>query len=1456
MKKKISLILLLVLLFSCMLVLANAQNIALSKPVRVSSTTPDDEYKVWGWCKSYINDGDVTTGWTSDVQVHKDAEAEEWVIIYLENLYMVDSVTIKPVGTGRDALEAFEVFVSTDGTTFRPVAKKEAGSFSPNQPVTVSFSPEIACAVKVKGTKLSLQGGDGYLMQIGELEITGESYMPTGGTLLMPAAVRYSSSYEQPSENWCGAMICDQNPATGWTSKQERYPSARYCNEWVELDLGDIYEINYLTIQESSHQYYPADFNISVSQNGEHYTFIGSYYDFTAHAGQKLYFLGQAQDARYIRFTCSKFGVPSVPVNEEGYMVQIAELNVYGKNRDLSRVHVKKPRLSMIKNERETIEPFYADGGDGAFSFVSSDPSVATVDEKGTICAVSEGFAEITVSGDRNDRTASVTVMVDPPKTGIFITAYWPPTPEHANGTQFNLMREALFDSWEGNDLIQTEAKVKNAAFFSYENEIGAFATLPGIGYTTDTFTEMGRKLKPYTNLPGICGVHMVDEPWEGDPFLPGYHAVRMTDTSLFCSLNFPPGYIYSSYDAFGEVLARWVRGTDEHGVLSFDDYPFTYNSTGVNEKQLLANFETVRKAALNNGRARTAFYAETTGVAPLFRVLNEKELRYHVNLALSYGIKQVKYFTYYLPVNREDEFHGAIVSDKGVPTQLYGIVQRINKTVRGLGTVLYNTDPLYVYQNGSFNCPQSSSIPGNFFVQPRNTNRCVVSLMKDRSTNRNYLMFVNKNYQSTASFSFTVTGVSSMQVVHPTMGSLEGTSDFSGGVLNFSLEPGGCVLYALNEGFDYNPAAPNQDVNLARGAIIRSLGTDQGDGWSISALNDGVLIETNASRGWKYDCAHEPKTALTFDLCSPKTFNCVELFPAGSGSSSGMGYPSSLTISVSDDAHVWTQVYHESDLSVPRSIALRYDFDSVTARYVKLTMGKATSLIALGEVGIYADGKTVPTHVTAYRENTDDTASGNLALGKPISIYSSSTTNDAWKPEHMVDGKTNDTNVPGYTSKVGYNNGEYDEWIVVDLGAVYDIDRAVLYPRPTGALFPTDYTVDISLSGDRYQTAVSVTGDTRTDFVVREHSFAPIRGRFVRIHGTKLKVEPGNGALLQIGELEVYGTPVPTAPVIVYQNDFSERIEPFTTHPNFENTGLCFNFAVQNETAVPIQSNSQIYFDPDFKNIDVMKLDMVLKAPGKEGNRSFYISLFDNAGTDWATNLDFLWLALKGNTLSLRNGAAWEGDCLSSVSIAPYSFDAPQNISLVSDIRTQKAELYLYTDNGEKILLAVIDASNTQNISLTSCVTQQTVSVSQVTRFATTDLKINIWAYEMQDGFVDDLQVYGYRTGAQNESHFISGLVSGTDKTPLTISKLLRTDTVELKLFNETETEGLAVIGFYDETGRLIAVHSKEASFRAGEATVEVALPETQMPIDSVRAFYWQKEAQLVPYGRSIADF
>jgi hypothetical protein len=149
--------------------------------------------------------------------------------------------------------------------------------------------------------------------------------------------------------------------------------------------------------------------------------------------------------------------------------------------------------------------------------------------------------------------------------------------------------------------------------------------------------------------------------------------------------------------------------------------------------------------------------------------------------------------------------------------------------------------------------------------------------------------------------------------------------------------------------------------------------------------------------------------------------------------------------------------------------------------------------------------GYTVGTPAASTGTIQNDEASGNLALGK-TAVASTSYT--GLPPANATDGNT----ASRWSSQFSDN-----QWIYVDLGSTYTINRIVLRWETA---YGRGYRIQVSNDAGSWSDAYTTTaGDGGVDDIALA---APASGRYVRMLGTQRGTVYG----YSLYELEVYGVP------------------------------------------------------------------------------------------------------------------------------------------------------------------------------------------------------------------------------------------------------------------------------------------------------------------------------------------
>lgn len=303
---------------------------------------------------------------------------------------------------------------------------------------------------------------------------------------------------------------------------------------------------------------------------------------------------------------------------------------------------------------------------------------------------------------------------------------------------------------------------------------------------------------KKYRDLPGFGGFYVVDEPQDPTPYARIENALRDICPDTKINVNFLPVNCYPSADAYYDLFCKYGNGLTHGGALSLDCYNFP-GEGGVDEKNLFTNYNTLRRAGLDTG-CDTAVYVQSVGMIGFFnyRRPSEADLRYNMMAALSYGVKEIKFFTFGSPGNQDFPYTDAIVGPDHNPTDLYDIVCRINRKVHAIGTHLAACDAKEVYHSKITTEDVYEILPGDSFVKVGDAD-VIVSLMEERAGDGKYVMVVNKDILASQSVTLTFDGMNKVYLVDDKTGELADKA-LDGGKLTLDMLAGDCALIKLNK--------------------------------------------------------------------------------------------------------------------------------------------------------------------------------------------------------------------------------------------------------------------------------------------------------------------------------------------------------------------------------------------------------------------------------------------------------------------------------------------------------------------------------------------------------------------------------------------------------------------------------------------------------------------------------
>lgn len=769
------------------------------------------------------------------------------------------------------------------------------------------------------------------------------------------------------------------------------------------------------------------------------------------------------------------------------------------------------------------------------YANLSTEPLWATGDnvftvENGQITAVGGGCALLRAANPYTGREASMIVRVIDPahdETCIIGAPIWSYT--FMNETQMKYLAEAGF-----NAVFMSHAPDDAIISFLEMAQPYGITVYPYLATPTTSELEMSdkvikRRADTFGKYPAFGGFNLRDEPSANfDDYARIAQFIYDLDPSLSAMINFLP-------DASRRTLFNYASRLHDDcfgGVLSFDNYIFGPAAGSVSETWLFRNFELYRQAGIAN-RCRTAFYLQSIGSGKYgYRRPDEGTMFYHAMVSLAYGCTMMRYFSYVTP-NLEEYTTGVIDMD-GSPTDLYPVTQALNRRYAAFGLWLVHATADEVYHTGAKldGGADYRLLPEGYYITPADESeakkRTILTTFTDRYTGQNYLMVVNKNFSSDVTVTFALDGVSSLLEVDPGTG-LPAPVDVSDGRLTLTLTRGNARLFLLPADKTFT-ALKTPALNLFEDAYITVSSVSDSAGSGSMYLNDGQPLSTPEAYGWR--AAQKEEGAWIFaDLGVEKTFNRLDLCPAGNGAACGRFFPASVELQTSPDGQTWTTRVTLSKPETP-GVCPSVTFDPLTARYVRLffpTLSMIGSSFGceLAEICLFMDDGTLPPPVKTDYEPLVVPPDTNVALGKSCCDYSSVQNTWEWHEHesYLTDGDTSRDKDYAFSSGICRNGApNAHEYLVLDLENVYPIDRVALYPLPDGSGFPRSYTVEVSADGVHWTVVHEVKRGQSSDGSPVFISFPTEYAAFVKVDATLLTQEanPAAGYVLQLCELEV----------------------------------------------------------------------------------------------------------------------------------------------------------------------------------------------------------------------------------------------------------------------------------------------------------------------------------------------
>ncbi len=935
---------------------------------------------------------------------------------------------------------------------------------------------------------------------------------------------------------------------------QSSYLPSRDVNVTIDFDLGDTYVLSSAALYPRGQdgRFFPEDYQVQVSEDGTVWKDVVTVTGDTGTAIEGRLHEFEEVKASHVRLLVTKAFATKA---SKGYVISLSELEVFGKLYvDQSDPFIlDKEELWMDIGNTDKLTPVMKDGSEATFTFAAANDEVVTCDAEGNLVAVGYGDTTVTVTETSSgvEKTCRVKVYDRTVDNIIISVPMW--RDAYINEKQIKLLYEAGVDEILKSHNLDTKnatddtgledvEKMVEAARWTWENG--------GRGITIKLMTgELENALvnapdeqivafaERFKNYPMLGGFHVKDEPFNPNPYARVVSLLN-ENSNGGAFINLLPGMVYSSYDAYEDVMRDYavlLGHSRDKSILSMDNYPFGWGTRAVSEMQLFSNFNAIRKVGLETGMP-TGYYVQGVGYVNAYRRPSESDLTYHFSTGLAYGMTNICYYTWFVSDScpGDDQIYtDAIIALDGDPTELYDVAKDLHTQVHNVGPRLMNMNAVEVYHSGSKSTTTTAYdlIPSGFAIQPVGDVYGIVSLMVDKDTGRNYIMLVNKDLEAEQTLTYSLQGMDNVYLLDKTQaGAPESLVALDEGQLSVTLKAGEFAMYALPTGVDLTtPEQENANLLLGKTPCDASDSYSQ-NGWYFSKMTDGILYGDDTAKGWK---TTQASAYVTYDLGEVKTFNRLDVYPAGTGSAVGCCYPLAITIEASDNGIDFHEVETYTNIPQPTDTVPTFAMDDTTARYIRLTFkGLVNVGVEVAELALYQDDGSIPTAKTEYTPVAYQEGD-NVALGKNVFASEIGWTSDAEGLGYafLTDGYAMAPNHPetgGHWLSAWpsdyHANVDEQVWVAVDLGATYAFDQVNLYPRGSdGRFFPEDYDIQVSDDGVLWRTVKAVTGDTSTAIEGRFHTFEETEARFVRVLIKKHFATPSaSGYTTQLSELEV----------------------------------------------------------------------------------------------------------------------------------------------------------------------------------------------------------------------------------------------------------------------------------------------------------------------------------------------
>ena len=478
----------------------------------------------------------------------------------------------------------------------------------------------------------------------------------------------------------------DGDPETYYCSESSKY--ADY-GEYLFVDLTEPYVIRNIVLREAENAPQPflSDTVISVSDDGKTWNEIktvngvknGEAIDI---GGVKARFVKVAPADKSQNFSLAEIEINADVDNKHNLILNYDDMRLYDHT---------APTLA-----KKTVRI----GESGNLSFYTSDPAIATIDGNGKVSVTGYGKCSLYAYDGENLSECKVETVDN--KTEKFMASLFYHSTFCHPGEMIRMFDLAAESGGDYIEETRTYDAVGNiitdyCLFLCAERDIlyQVCDKINGQALLEASDEELRTLLGKYEFKKGFGGIYTIDE-----PFFPGLETMYADLVCRIAEINPDITAGFNILPAAANLILlgknlQYCNGNRQY--VSTDYYPFS--KSGFQQDMLTFFFETLQHASLKYD-VRTAFYlqAQETDEPNLnFRKVEDYEFRFEMFLAMSYGLKNYKWFLFYTPTGLE--CYSIAMMDKDYnPTPIYGKVKDCNEMIHKYSPFLADTRSIETY--------------------------------------------------------------------------------------------------------------------------------------------------------------------------------------------------------------------------------------------------------------------------------------------------------------------------------------------------------------------------------------------------------------------------------------------------------------------------------------------------------------------------------------------------------------------------------------------------------------------------------------------------------------------------------------------------------------------------------------------------------------------------------------